>query len=417
MKVLFCFFFVFNSCLITLAQCVTASSFGFNAEDATAILKKAIEYPVDTVVVDKQASDWVTGPLHFEGINNKTIIFETGAVLRAKKGAFTNKNSCLLQFKNSENIKLTGNQTPFIMNKDEYTDGEWRHALSLRNTKNVTVSGLVLKDSGGDGIYISGTEKGTFSQNIFIENCKAVNNKRQGISVISVKGLTVQGCTFSGTKGTPPSAGIDLEPNWEEDVLLSVVFKNCTIENNFGAGIKIAAHKLTTASQPIEVSFINCQLRMNCSPDKSVPRAEIILGAHKTNPVKGNVLFEKCTVKESNWGLLSSRKPGNAYTVTFKDCNITNTSKNGTDTLIYLEVPDYQNASTLGGYIFNNVYVESATDLPVFTVRGSRSGTLKSLHDITGNIIVKGLHKPLFDYINYSDRLNNNVSLSLKTVD
>lgn len=417
MKVLFCFFFIYNGCLLTVAQSVKASSFGFNADDATLVFSKAVASTFDTIIVDKQQSDWVTGPLHFDKIKNKTIIFEKGVVLKAKKGAFTNKNSCLLQFKNSENIKLIGNETLFVMNKYEYTDGEWRHALSLRNAKNIAISGLILKDSGGDGIYIAGTEKGTFCENIFIENSKAINNKRQGISVISVKGLKVKSCVFSDTNGTPPSAGIDLEPNWEEDALMEIIFENCKIENNHGAGIKVAAHKLTSISQPIDVSFINCELSMNCSPEKSVPRAEIILGAHKTNPVKGHILFEKCTVRQSNWGLLSSRKPGNAFSVEFKDCKILNTSKKGTDPLVYLEVPDYQAASTLGGFNFKNMYVETANNLPVFVVRGSRAGTLKSLHDITGNILVKGIKKPLFEYINYSSSLNKNVSLSLKTVD
>ena len=43
-------------------QQVNASSFGWNAEDATAILQKAFDSGVRKLVIDKQAGDWIVRP-------------------------------------------------------------------------------------------------------------------------------------------------------------------------------------------------------------------------------------------------------------------------------------------------------------------------------------------------------------------
>ena len=89
------------------SNAVYVSSYGFNASDATSAMKAAINSSHSFIVVDKQASDWIVKPLHFQNISNKTIIFESGVVLRAKVNAFPG-SSRLLQFANSNNIKILG---------------------------------------------------------------------------------------------------------------------------------------------------------------------------------------------------------------------------------------------------------------------------------------------------------------------
>ena len=53
-------------------DCVRASSFGWNAEDASACLEKALGSGAEKVIVDKQASDWIIDErLHDITVTNK----------------------------------------------------------------------------------------------------------------------------------------------------------------------------------------------------------------------------------------------------------------------------------------------------------------------------------------------------------
>lgn len=79
------------------------------------------------------------------------------------------------------------------------------------------VAGLTLENSGGDGAYISDGDDlvHDFASNITLLDLNSSFNYRQGLSVISVVGLNVSRCYFAHTGvggGTPPMAGIDLEP-------------------------------------------------------------------------------------------------------------------------------------------------------------------------------------------------------------
>ena len=62
------------------------------------------------------------------------------------------------------------------------------------------------------------------------------------MSVLGARGLTVVNTTFSrtgyGGLGTPPMAGVDIEPDrWQQ--LSDVQFLNCTAEANTGAGFSV----------------------------------------------------------------------------------------------------------------------------------------------------------------------------------
>ena len=68
--------------------------------------------------------------------------------------------------------------------------------------------------------------------------------------MISVMNLTVTESTFSGTNGTPPMFGIDLEPNRVEDRLEQIRIHNCTLNGNVGGGIQFGLHKLSEWGVP-----------------------------------------------------------------------------------------------------------------------------------------------------------------------
>lgn len=409
----FLFAYLFFGLPKLISQSVKVSTFGFET-DASRALRAAMASEFDTLLIDKQNRPWTIKPMRFVGIKNKVIILEEGVVILAKIGAFSNKGDALFSFKNCQDIHILGSGATLRMNKDEYTDGEWRHGISLWNCKNIHIQDLMICDSGGDGIYIDGTVKGSFSENISIDRIIATNNKRQGMSIISGRNITVRNSIFEKTIGTLPGAGVDLEPDDKEDRMENICFYDCTFRNNDHAGIVLSLRNLETDSKPVSVGFYSCVLQNNHNKTNRYIASEIVFGAHITKPVLGEVVFEKCIIEDSNWGLFYSRKISSAYSVTFKDCIARNICKDKTYPAMYLEVPDYFTGSySLGGYRFINLSIFYEADVPLLMVRGSRLNTLENVADIKGDITLYSSSPKGYEYIKYDSRNNEAVDIRL----
>jgi polygalacturonase len=104
---------------------------------------------------------------------------------------------------------------------EEYRKAEWRMGISLRGCSDVTVEGLSIEKTGGDGVYIGATQEQPFCRDVTIRDVECVDNHRQGISVISAENLLIENCLFAKTDGTAPQAGIDLEPNGPDERLVN----------------------------------------------------------------------------------------------------------------------------------------------------------------------------------------------------
>ena len=399
------------------AQTVEASEFGFKIDAGNAIIS-ALTSKYDTVIIDRQNLDWIIGPLLIKGLKNKVIIIEPNVEIVAKKDAFPNKSDMLFNFIDCENFQIIGNGAKLCMNKQEYSSGEWRHGISLRNCRDFVIENVEIKNTGGDGIYIAGTAKGTFSENITIDRVVSSNNKRQGISIISGKDITITNSVFENTIGTLPGSGIDLEPNKKHNRLQNIIFDNCISRNNDHSGISLSLGKLEKDSEPVSITFKNCVLQNNHNPDNEYVASEIVFGAHKTNPVGGQVTFNNCIVENSKWGLLYSRKINDAYHVTFNKCIARNICQDNSYPVIYLEVPDYYTGSyDLGGYTFEDFYLQYDTDVPILQIRGSTLKTLSHVSDITGSITLDGAGKTnAINYIKYNSSSNQNVNMKIQVL-
>jgi len=97
----------------------------------------------------------------------------------------------------------------------------------------------------GDGFYVlDGTD-------IAFCSVAAVNNRRQGLSIISANRLLVTDSVFRDTRGTRPSAGIDMEPNKPSQKITNVRIERSKFINNAGDGILVAGHKAVVAKVEI----------------------------------------------------------------------------------------------------------------------------------------------------------------------
>ena len=155
--------------------------------------------------------------------SRRTIIFDSGVEVLAKQGAFHHGQFFVAV--NASNITILGHGAVWRMRKRDYANpklyahSEDRHALALYGCSDITIIGLLITSSGGDGIYLTGLTSPGGSDNlmgycrhIVLDSVVCDDNYRQGMSVISVVGLHVVNSTFSNTNGTPPAAGVDFEP-------------------------------------------------------------------------------------------------------------------------------------------------------------------------------------------------------------
>jgi parallel beta-helix repeat protein len=241
--------------LITKPDTVDASTFGYDSTDATNALQAAINSGARVVNVPNMGTDWIVTPITL--VSNQQINFASGVNVVAKRGYpnFQDIHSSLFNGSGLTNVKLVGDNTTFQMWKGDYaavpyTTGEWRHGINLQGCSNVTISGITVKETGGDGIYLGSSypDLSIPCSNITIQNVICDSNYRQGMSVTGVNGLQVENCIFRATSGTAPMAGIDFEPDSATEVLTGIMIKNCIFDANDTYGILIITTHLSNKS-------------------------------------------------------------------------------------------------------------------------------------------------------------------------
>jgi len=210
----------------------------------SAAMGKPLEVPASPV-------PYQVGPLTFP--SNTTVIFDPGVTVQARPGFGTNDK--LLNLYGVSNVHIQGNNTVFLMRKPEYTSGESRHCLDIEGSSGVTVSGISCNGSGGDGLYIGAGPVG-YSSNISVSDSTFSDNRRQGMSIISAVNVTISRCNFSGTQGTAPSDGIDIEPNSPGDQLQNILIEDSTTTGNAGNGIAIDPRNLNASSAPVSIQIL-----------------------------------------------------------------------------------------------------------------------------------------------------------------
>lgn len=364
----------------TAATSVNASTFGWNATNATTAFVNAINSANDTIVIDKQISDWMIGPTHFEYLNYKTIIFENEVNLVAIPGAFSGIYSTLFYLDECNNITVIGYGATFKMQKSEYiayNNSEYRHCISMMSCNNINIYGLKLMDSGGDGILVAswtGIAYQRYCENIFLKDIWCDNHYRQGISVISAQHLRVENCWFTNTVGTAPQAGIDIEPNQPFERLIDVVFDKCRFTGNAGSGILIAPISIDSTTLPMDVIFNNCYVS-----DNGVNRYQIGIYGYASGAT-GSVNFNNCMTDGGTYSV-GGTKLASGYKANFNNCVFRN------PTNIVINFDDYTNSTSLirnGGASFTNCLAFYNTNYRYFNVWHANS-TWAGITDVQFN--------------------------------
>jgi polygalacturonase len=399
-----------------------AAWWGFDPEDSTDALQNAINSGAKKVLVPQMASSWIVRPIELAG--EQELIFEKGVVITAKRGEYRGKGDSVFTAKKVSNLTIRGHGATVKMQKEDYIVGsvldnlgwerwfgpykkaEWRMCLALRGCTNVTVEGLTLCDSGGDGIYLDGTRNEAACKNIHLKDVVCDNNYRQGISIISIDGLLVENCAFNNTWGTPPSSGVDIEPDDAKNLVKNVVFRNCRFEDNYGDGFQVHLPRLKQESGDVSILCENCHI--------SSRRGSGIRVSKISDAGPGGLIeFRNCTVEDTEgYGIKVQDKSAGRARLKFIGCTVRNAANNrgyaGEWTPVWLHLFRPEMTKTPGGIDFLDCHIEDDADRPVIVVN-SKSG----LHDVTGSIAVKNPHGVKSEL----GTAQQNVSLVLKPVD
>ena len=333
---------------------IRVSTLGWNADDSTEFLQKALDSGAEKVVVDRAKGPWVTRPL-FVRSNNQEIVIEKGVELVAKRGEFLGLNDCLFTCRNVTNVTIRGYGALWRMHRADYdakpyAKGEWRHSLAILGSDHVTVEGLTLLESGGDGVYIATgagyRQVGPPPTDIVLRDLVCDRHYRQGISVISARRLLIERCVMKNTFGTPPAAGIDFEPNDKDEELVDCTMRDCTLVNNQGNGIEFCFMMLDGTTKPLSVTVENCRTHGN-------GRSVMFSSWNKPTFPKGFVRLKGCSFVDAQYEALGVvRKPLDAYSIAFEDCKFVNAQTTAPDATkamdIRLSMRNWDDATTDG---------------------------------------------------------------------
>lgn len=277
-------------------------------------------------------SDNINQTIFIENKEKYNCSIQNGAVIRLSSNTNLRLNTTIqLQpndLKNYSIISIRDKQNVFVKGGTIIGDvqnhfepkngsvGEWGMGLRITNSKDVTAENIRISLCWGDGVYVGGhSEKkiGNYdlaSKNILLKNIVCDDNRRQGMSVTHVDGLTVKYCAFINTgrtKYTRPGAGVDIEPNVDDgqnESCRNITFIGCRFEGNAGSALCDYNSKQVDNQRTIDiVSLEKCHISgvtVICVPDIHFYSCflEDLYVFVNSSPV--NATFEKCIIQSND---------------------------------------------------------------------------------------------------------------------
>ncbi|EFF82094.1 hypothetical protein HMP0015_2376 [Acinetobacter haemolyticus ATCC 19194] len=206
--------------------------------------KKAVYIPAGTYLIDA----------------NKSIMPKNGSEIRldpnTKLKVIPTKHGSyrVFQVKNVKNVKVSGGTLVGDKHTHIGNTGEWGMGIEIRDSQNISISNMNIDKMWGDAIYV-GTSGKNSTYDISLKNIKMDDNRRQGISIISVNKLLASNITATNTSGAMPASGIDIEPNNGSMILKDIVLKNIKTSGNQGSGIQIGLSRYNNSTKQVSITI------------------------------------------------------------------------------------------------------------------------------------------------------------------
>lgn len=219
--------------------------------DYTSYIQKALNenkyvlMPNFPVLINDIGLDIMSNSIVFFRDNSKVLLKSSS------KGSYQ-----ILRIRDKKNIKIYN--ASIVGDRDNHigNSGEWGMGISIIGSDNIEIYNFNIVNCWGDGIYIGHSQ--ITSSNIQIYNGKIDNNRRNGISIISVNNLIIKDVVVSNSNGTNPNTGIDIEPNYHYNILKKIKIENVVTFNNKINGILIHLAELPSNEENlVQIDIIN----------------------------------------------------------------------------------------------------------------------------------------------------------------
>lgn len=141
---------------------------------------------------------------------------------------------------NASNVEIVGGHIVGERNQHLGSNG-LGYGISIQESDTVYVHDITVSDSWGDGVLVgttSGWRKFTPASNVTLNQVTVSNSRRQGLTITAANQVYVVNSSFTGSNGTAPQAGIDIEPQTIGSAT-RVRIEKSGFSNNMGCGLEV----------------------------------------------------------------------------------------------------------------------------------------------------------------------------------
>ena len=361
---------------------VKASSFGWNATNATDCLQKALDSDASTVVVDDMGSPWYIWTVHLNPgpCSNRKIVFAKG--VRVLSAPETQDQKSPSWFRNN---MFQSHRCTNLWMEAEGELGKDVYIGKYRNRKERFATGYQYGGCGIHGGFCNSVFKNLWVANcgqdafalgghhIYIVDCIMDDNYRQGMSLGGSTDCVYKNVTFCNTLGGEPHCGIDFEPGYPVSDTSNHYFLDCTFFNNASKNVMFAISTFA----PVTVHFKRCTFKAQENGNVAFfARSDIYTDAFEHAPSK--IVFDDCRIDGHSDGNGNPIQflSGVIFDVLFRNCVINDcgprkpgAAATASPILITFDRTLYDGFYPHAGVVtFENVKVNGYADVPMVSV-------------------------------------------------
>ncbi len=220
---------------------------GNGSVDDTAAFQKAIDsLPADGGTVYVPAGNYKIDALRQVRLRSRMHLkMDPDARLIAKPNG--SNEHAVVAVDRVEHVEISGGQIVGERYQHTGTADGGGHCIAIRGAKHVTIRDIFVSKAWSAGVSVSC--KPMFqaplimSRDVVLVGVVSRDNRRNALAITNCLDVKVYSSEFSGTHGTKPQVGIDIEPNEDihgsNDYCDRILIQNCVISENARCGIVI----------------------------------------------------------------------------------------------------------------------------------------------------------------------------------
>lgn len=233
-------------------------------------------------------------------INSDTVVDFNYSTIKIIPNA---RSAYHIVYLNNDNCTIMNGT--LIGDKGEHlgTDGEYGQCVTVLG-KNIEIVNMTMLRGWGDGVFIGKTNEAV-AENIRMYNCKCIENRRNGMSIVAGKNIRVDSCAFNYTSGTAPQSGFDIEPN--EDAEISVFMDNIECIGNGNSPFCLSNRHSTNCRVHIGKIYTEGSVLYIRSPEKSYFHikdlyhvSKSVTGLHLVGGTDTHIMIDRLTLDMSD---------------------------------------------------------------------------------------------------------------------